>query len=100
MATPGQPTLYAPRSIGARSARSPTRCPTHISSSRPEREATLGFGRDDGAGNDAEACKFWLSNRQPQYWQLRAEAPPEPEVADDMAALLDAAGESMRHAAE
>jgi hypothetical protein len=41
---------------------------------------------------------FWLRNRQRQYWQARAEAPLE--VVDDMVALLDAAGESMRHAAE
>ena len=49
---------------------------------------------------DTNACKFWLSNRQPEYWRARPEAAPEPEVVDDMAALLDAAGESMRHAAE
>ena len=50
---------------------------------------------------DTPACMFWLRNRQHQYWQAaRAEAPPEPEVADDMAARLDAAGESMRHAGE
>jgi hypothetical protein len=45
---------------------------------------------------DTQACMFWLRNRQRQYWQARAEAPLE--VVDDMAALLDAAGESMRHA--
>ena len=49
---------------------------------------------------DTTACVFWLRNRQRQYWQARAEAPPEPEIAADIAALLDAAGESMRHAAE
>ena len=47
---------------------------------------------------DTQACMFWLRNRQRQYWQAKAEAPPE--VADDMAALLDAAGESMRHAGD
>jgi hypothetical protein len=47
---------------------------------------------------DTPACRFWLINRQRHYWQAKAEAVPE--VADDMAALLDAAGESMRHAAE
>ena len=41
---------------------------------------------------------FWLRNRQRQYWQAKAEAPLE--IADDMAALLDAAGESMRHAGD
>ena len=41
---------------------------------------------------------FWLRNRQRQYWQATTEAAYEP--ADDMAALLDAAGESMRHAGE
>jgi len=49
---------------------------------------------------DTQACMFWLRNRQRQYWQARAEAPPEPEVVDDMAARLDAAGESMRHAGD
>jgi hypothetical protein len=47
---------------------------------------------------DTQACMFWLRNRQRQYWQARAEVPLE--VADDMAALLDAAGESMRHAGD
>ena len=49
---------------------------------------------------DTQACMFWLRNRQRQYWQARAEATPEVEAADDMAALLDAAGESMRHAGD
>jgi hypothetical protein len=49
---------------------------------------------------DTNACRYWLSNRQPEYWRARAEAPLEPEIVDDMAARLDAAGESMRHAAE
>jgi len=49
---------------------------------------------------DTNACKYWLGNRQPEYWRARAEAPLEPEIVDDMAARLDAAGESMRHAAE
>ena len=49
---------------------------------------------------DTQACMFWLRNRQRQYWQARAEAMPEVEAADDMAALLDAAGESMRHAGD
>jgi hypothetical protein len=47
---------------------------------------------------DTQACMFWLRNRQRQYWQARAEAPPE--GADDMVAALDAAGESMRHAGD
>ena len=49
---------------------------------------------------DTQACMFWLRNRQRQYWQARAEAVVESEVADDMAARLDAAGESMRHAGD
>jgi hypothetical protein len=48
---------------------------------------------------DTNACKYWLGNRQPEYWRARPQAPPEPEIVDDIA-LLDAAGESMRHAAE
>jgi len=47
---------------------------------------------------DTQACMFWLRNRQREYWRARADTPLE--VVDDMAALLDAAGESMRHAAE
>jgi hypothetical protein len=47
---------------------------------------------------DTQACMFWLRNRQREYWQAAAEAPFK--IADDMAALLDAAGESMRHAGE
>ena len=47
---------------------------------------------------DTQACMFWLRNRQRQYWQAKTEATPE--VADDMVALLDAAGESMRHAGD
>jgi hypothetical protein len=43
---------------------------------------------------------FWLRNRQREYWQARPEALLEPEIVDDTAAQLDAAGESMRHAAE
>jgi hypothetical protein len=58
----------------------------------PLRLATLGFGRDDGAGNDTRACI--------EYGQARPEAPLEPEIVDDLAALLDAAGESMRHAGD
>jgi hypothetical protein len=48
---------------------------------------------------DTQACMFWLRNRQRQYWQAKAEAAPE-VAADDMVALLDAAGESMRHAGD
>jgi hypothetical protein len=32
---------------------------------------------------DTQACVFWLRNRQPEYWQARAEAPPDLEVIDD-----------------
>jgi hypothetical protein len=49
---------------------------------------------------DTQACMFWLRNRQRDYWQAKTEAPLEPEVVDDMAARLDAAGESMRHAGD
>ena len=50
---------------------------------------------------NTQACVFWLRNRQSEYWQARAEAPPELEVIDDdLAAMLDAAGERMRHAGQ
>ena len=49
---------------------------------------------------ETRACMFWLRNRRPEDWQARAEAPLEPEIVDDMAARLDAAGESMRHAGD
>ena len=49
---------------------------------------------------DTQACMFWLRNRQREYWQARPEALLEPEIVDDMAARLDAAGESMRHAGD
>ncbi len=50
---------------------------------------------------DTQACVFWLRNRQSEYWQARAEAPPELEVIDDdLAAMLDAVGERMRHAGQ
>jgi hypothetical protein len=49
---------------------------------------------------DTQACMFWLRNRQRQYWQARAEAGYAPADDDDMVALLDAAGESMRHAGD
>jgi len=38
------------------------------------------------------------ANRRPEDWQAKAETTPE--VADDMVALLDAAGESMHHAGD
>jgi hypothetical protein len=44
---------------------------------------------------------FWLRNCQSEYWQATPEAPPEMEVVDDdLAAMLDAAGERMRHAGQ
>jgi hypothetical protein len=49
---------------------------------------------------DAQACMFWLRDRQLEYWQARPEAPSDPEIVDDVAARLDAIGESMRPAAE
>jgi len=48
---------------------------------------------------DTQACMFWLRNRQREYWQAKAEAAPE-IANNDMVALLDAAGESMRHAGD
>src|ERR1700682_545966 len=49
---------------------------------------------------DTQACMFWLRNRQREYWQARPEALLEPEIVDDMAARLDAAGESTHHAGD
>jgi hypothetical protein len=48
---------------------------------------------------DTQACMFWLRNRQREYWLAKAEAAPE-IANNDMVALLDAAGESMRHAGD
>ena len=48
-------------------------------------------------GYKPEHCKL-AHSRQRQYWQAKVEAPLEP--ANDMAARLDAAGESMRHAGD
>ena len=47
---------------------------------------------------DTQACMFWLRNRRPEDWWAKAETTPE-VVVDDIA-LLDAAGESMRHAGD
>jgi hypothetical protein len=41
---------------------------------------------------------YWLRNRRPEDWRAKAE--PMPEVFIDDIALLDAAGESMRHAGD
>jgi hypothetical protein len=77
MATPGQPTSY-----------------------KPEYDELAHQGQEHTITNtvsyppDTQACMFWLRNRQRQYWQAKVEAPPKFEAADDMAALLDAAGES------
>jgi hypothetical protein len=50
---------------------------------------------------DTQACMSWLHNRQSEYWQTRPEAPPKLEVIDDdLAAMLDAGGERMRHAGQ
>ena len=46
---------------------------------------------------DIQACIFWLRNRRRQNWCEKVE--PAPGAMPDMAALLDAAGESARHAA-
>jgi hypothetical protein len=48
---------------------------------------------------DTQACMFRRRNRQRRYWQAKAEAAPE-IANNDMVALLDAAGESMRHAGD
>jgi hypothetical protein len=45
---------------------------------------------------ETRACMFWLRNRRPEDWRAKAETTPEVFV-DDIA-LLDAAGESVRHA--
>jgi hypothetical protein len=49
---------------------------------------------------DTQACMFWLRNRQHEYWWARAESEPWPEGVDPLVAALDAAAESVRHAAE
>ena len=78
MATPGQPTLYKPEYC----------------------ELAHNYCLLVSYPPDTQACMFWLRNRQREYWQARPEASPELEVVDDMAARLDAAGESMRHAGD
>jgi hypothetical protein len=47
---------------------------------------------------ETRACMFWLRNRRPEDWRAKAEAAPE--IVDDIAAALDAAGERMRHAGQ
>jgi len=47
---------------------------------------------------ETRACMFWLRNRRPEDWRAKAETTPE-VFADDLA-LLDAAGERMRHAGD
>ena len=49
---------------------------------------------------ETRACMFWLRNRRPEDWQARAEAPLELKSSTTLAARLDAAGESMRHAGD
>jgi hypothetical protein len=44
---------------------------------------------------DTQACIFWLRNRRRQTWRDVPNDPPA-ETVDDLA-LLDAAGESVRH---
>jgi hypothetical protein len=43
---------------------------------------------------DTQACIFWLRNRRRRSWR---DQPPEPDTSVDDIALLDAAGESVRH---
>ena len=45
---------------------------------------------------DVRACIFWLRNRRRRDWLEKAEPRREDEDTYDMAAALDAAGESMR----
>ncbi|MGZ3338734.1 MAG: hypothetical protein ACXU9B_03075 [Reyranella sp.] len=47
---------------------------------------------------ETRACMFWLRNRRPEDW--RAQAETTPEVFVDDIALLDAAGERVRHAGD
>jgi len=47
---------------------------------------------------ETRACMFWLRNRRPEDWRAKPE--PMPEVVADDIALLDAAGERMRHAGD
>ena len=49
---------------------------------------------------DTPACKFWLINRQPESLAGQGGGAAGAGDRDDMAVRLDAAGESMRHAAE
>ena len=49
---------------------------------------------------DTQACLFWLRNRQREYGWARAESEAGPEGVDPLAAVLDAAGESMRDAGD
>ena len=44
---------------------------------------------------NVQACIFWLRNRRRQTWRDRPNDPPSPQI-DDIA-LLEAAGESVRH---
>ena len=46
---------------------------------------------------ETRACMFWLRSRRPEDWRAKAETTPE--VFIDDIALLDAAGERARHAA-
>jgi hypothetical protein len=43
---------------------------------------------------NVQACIFWLRNRRRQTWR---DAPNDPSIQIDDIALLDAAGESVRH---
>jgi hypothetical protein len=72
MATPGQPTLYKPEHCEL-----------------AHNYCLL------GATNEVLGDFFGVTRRTIQNWIAT-----HPEVVDDMAALLDAAGESMRHAGD
>jgi helix-turn-helix resolvase-like protein len=92
MTGPGRPTLYKPehadraRELYARGA------------TNPDLAGRFSVARSTTAHVPLEtrACMFWLRNRRPEDWRARAEAAPE-IANDDLAAVLDAAGESMHH---
>jgi hypothetical protein len=87
MATPGQPTSYKPEYCEL----------AHNYCLLGATNEVLG----DFFGVTSRTIDNWIAtrNRQRQYWQAKAEAAPE-IANDDLAAALDAAGESMRHAGD
>jgi hypothetical protein len=47
---------------------------------------------------ETRACMYWLRNRRPEDWRAQADTTPEFFADDDLAAALDGAGQSIRHA--